>query len=366
MTPMSQKPFTAAALRGAVDLSALKRPPAARSGMPGGPGGAAGAASAGGWTAAARAGMPGGAGGAGSAGGAGGAAPNSGARVVTATDATFQEVATTSVRVPVVVVLHSGRLPESGAFVDVLAVVARANGGRFQVAVVDVDTNPGLLRAFQVQSVPAVMGLIQGQPVPLFVGAMSATEVQPWIEELLKLAVQYGVTGRVSVDGPAGTAGTAGTAGNGDAGTAGDDDELEAELPPLLQEAYDAIDRGDLDGAAAAYEKALAENPADAEARLGLGQVKLLQRTQGVELTVARAAAAAAPDDVPAQLLVADLDVLGGHLEDAFGRLVDLVRVSVGAERDQVRQHLLGLFDIVGAQDPRVVKARKALMAALF
>ncbi len=210
---------------------------------------------------------------------------------------------------------------------------------------------------------PAVMGLIQGQPVPLFVGAMSAPEVQPWIEELLKLAVQYGVTGRVSVDD---AAGTAGTAGNGGAGSAAEDDELEAELPPLLQEAYDAIDRGDLDGAAAAYEKALAENPADAEARLGLGQVKLLQRTQGVELAAARAAAAAAPDDVPAQLLVADLDVLGGHVEDAFGRLVDLVRVSAGAERDQVRQHLLGLFDIVGAQDPRVVKARKALMAALF
>jgi putative thioredoxin len=225
--------------------------------------------------------------------------------------------------------------------------------------VVDVDTNPGLLRAFQVQSVPAVMGLIQGQPVPLFVGAMSAPEVQPWIDELLKLAVQYGVTGRVSVDDAAGAAA-------GGAGSTAEDDELEAELPPLLQEAYDAIDRGDLDGAAAAYEKALAENPADAEARLGLGQVKLLQRTQGVELAVARAAAAAAPDDVPAQLLVADLDVLGGHLEDAFGRLVDLVRVSAGAERDQVRQHLLGLFDIVGAQDPRVVKARKALMAALF
>lgn len=351
---MSQKPITAAALRGAVDLSALKRPPAARPGMPGSPRGGADAAVAGGWTAAARAGMPGGGPGAGGAGApVEGGPANSGALVVTATDATFQDVANTSVRVPVVIVLHSSRLAESGAFVGVLADVARSNGGRFQLATVDVDTNPGLLRAFQVQSVPATMGLIQGQPVPLFVGAMPAAEVQPWIDELLKLAVQYGVTGRVSVQEP-GAPGSEAPA------------PQDEELPPLHQEAFDAIDRGDLEGAVAAYEKALAQNPADTDAQLGLGQVRLLQRTQGVDLKAAREAAADDPADIPAQLLVADLDVLGGHVEDAFARLVDLVRAAAGAERDQVRQHLLGLFDIVGAQDPRVVRARKALMAALF
>lgn len=308
--------------------------------------------------------MPGGAaaGAAGAAAGAaeGGAGGGNGL-VVTVTDATFQDVASTSIRVPVVVVLHSSRLPESSAFVAVMTDVARSNGGRFQVAAVDVDANPGLLRAFQVQSVPAAIGLIQGQPVPLFVGAMSAAEVQPWIDELLKLALQYGVTGRVSVDEPdAGATGAAGAAG------AAGGNPADYDLPPLIQQAYDAIDRGDLQGAAAAYEQALAENPADAEAKLGLGQVQLLQRTQGVDLAAARAAAAADPADLPAQLLVADLDVLGGHVDDAFLRLVDLVRASAGTERDQVRQHLLGLFDLVGAQDARVVKARRALMSALF
>ncbi len=329
---MSQRPFTAAALRGAVDLSALKRPapgPAARPGGPAGPG-AAGV-------------------GAESADGSGGPL------VVTATDQTFQQVATGSVRVPVVVVLWSSRLAQTGSFVGVMADVAVANGGRFQVASVDVDSNPGLLRAFQIQSVPAAVGLVQGQPVPLFVGALSPSEIQPWIDELLKLAAQYGVTGRVS---------TAASDGAGEEASA--DLDLEPGLPPLHQEAFDAIERGDLGAAVTAYEQALRDNPADAEAALGLAQVQLLVRTQGVDLQAARAAAAADPLDVAAQTLVADLDVLGGHVDDAFARLVDTVRATSGDARTAARQHLLGLFDVVGATDDRVVKARRALMSALF
>jgi len=295
---------------------------------------------------------PGGAGPAGGADGGVGSDP----LVVTTGDATFQEVANASVRVPVVVVLWSGRVPESGSFVGVLAELARANGGRFQLASVDVDTNPGLLRAFQIQSVPSVVGLVQGQPVPLFVGALTAAEAQPWIDELLKLAVQYGVTGRVAVSDA------------GDAAAPGDtpDDAPEPELPAHIAAAYDAIERGDLAGASAAYEQALAANPGDEEAALGLAQVRLLQRTEGVDLAAARAAAAADPLDVAAQLLAADLDVLGGHVEDAFARLVDTVRATSGDERNTVREHLLGLFEVVGAADPRVVKGRRALMSALF
>jgi len=281
--------------------------------------------------------------------------------VVTATDATFQDVATTSVRVPVVVVLWSARLPESGSFVGVMAEVARANAGRFQVASVDVDTNPGLLRAFQIQSVPAVVGLVQGQPVPLFAGMLSAAEIQPWIDELLKLAVQYGVTGRVAVD-------ESGSGAGDDAPGAGPGVETaaEPELPAHLVTAFDAIERGDLEAAAAAYEQGLALDPRDEESALGLAQVRLLQRTQGVDPAAVRAAAAADPLDLPAQLLAADLDVLGGHVEDAFARLVDTVRATAGDERTTVRQHLLGLFDVVGASDPRVVAGRRALMSALF
>jgi putative thioredoxin len=107
-------------------------------------------------------------------------------------------------------------------------------------------------------------------------------------------------------------------------------------------------------------------NPADGEATAGLAQVKLMQRTAGVDAAAARAAAAEAPNDIAAQMLVADLDVLGGHVEDAFVRLIDMVRATAGDERDTVREHLVELFAVVGAHDERVLKARRALMSALF
>jgi putative thioredoxin len=136
--------------------------------------------------------------------------------------------------------------------------------------------------------------------------------------------------------------------------------------PPLHEAAFQAIERGDLAGAAAAYEQALAENPKDHDAELGLAQVGLMQRTAGVDLTAARAAAAADPADVDAACVVADLDVFGGHVEDAFARLLDLVRTSDGADRDKARTHLLELFAVVGNHDERVRKGRTALMSALF
>jgi putative thioredoxin len=206
------------------------------------------------------------------------------------------------------------------------------------------------------------IALLQGRPLPLFVGPLLPQEVQPVIDELLQVAVQNGVTGRVSP-----VAGDTGADGepdqDSDEGAVGD---VEPELPPHIAAAYDAIEAGDLAAAAAAYEQALAENPADAEAKAGLAQVGLMRRTEGVDLVAARAAAAADPTDVPAQILVADLDLLGGHVEDAFARLVDTVRATSGDERNQAREHLLELFEVVGAGDERVAAGRRALMSALF
>jgi putative thioredoxin len=188
---------------------------------------------------------------------------------------------------------------------------------------------------------------VAGQPVPLFVGAQSAEQVRVYVDELLKLAVEHGVTGRVAL------------AAAGEA-------EVEPELPPLHQQAFDAIERDDLDAASAAYAEALALNPADGDAAVGLAQVKLMQRTAGVDLQAAREAAAQAPTDIAAQMLMADLDVLGGHVEDAFVRLIDTVRATEDDERNTVREHLVELFAVVGAHDERVLKARRALMSALF
>ena len=269
--------------------------------------------------------------------------------VVEGTDANFQEIANASVSVPLLLVLWTARLPESRSYLDTVVSLASSYEGRFQVVSIDVEQNPTLLRAFQVQSVPVTMGMVQGQPVPMFAGVQPEQAVRQVLDEFLALAVQHGVAGRVEV-GPA----------------RGEGDDAEQPLPPLHQEAYDAIERGDLEAASAAYAQALKENPADADAELGLAQVGLMQRTQGVDLQAARQAAADNPGDVAAQSLVADLDVLGGHVEDAFARMVDLVRVTSGEEREQARAHLLQLFAVVGSHDERVRKARTALMSALF
>jgi putative thioredoxin len=110
----------------------------------------------------------------------------------------------------------------------------------------------------------------------------------------------------------------------------------------------------------------LSDRPASVEAKLGLAQAELLQRVQGMDPQAVRTAGAEQPDDVDAQLAAADLDLVGGHVEDAFGRLVDLVGRTFGDDRDRVRQHLLGLFEVIGAEDQRVVKARGALARKLF
>jgi putative thioredoxin len=325
---MTDQPSSTPALRGAVDLTALT--------------GDAGASPANQATRAA---------GARSATAVG--VPGRSGLVVEGTDATFSAVVNASVTVPSVAVLWAGQFPESRDFLDTVVEVARSYGGRLQVVSIDVEQNPGLLRAFQVQTVPVTIGLVQGQPVPLFAGIQPADQLRPVLDQLLQLAVQQGVTGRVTLEGPP-------------TGAEGDEEGEEPALPPLHQEAFEAIERGDLDAAAAAYDKALKQDPADAEAELGLAQVGLMRRTQGVDVQAARAAAAERPDDVGAQTVVADLDVLGGHVEDAFSRLIDLVRVTSGEERERARAHLLQLFAVVGAHDERVRKARTALMSALF
>lgn len=329
-----------AALRGAVDLSALSRPQPAGGGQA--PGSAPG---------------PGGPG-AGAPGGTDGV-------LVQGTDATFATLVNGTTAVPAVLVLYTDQIPESQQFAQTLADEAVAQEGRFRVVAVDIAANPGIVQSLspvlqeafgQVSALPVVVGLLQGQPVPFFLGVQPIEQVRQLLEQFLAAAVANGVTGRVESM-PDHAAPQGGPEGEGTG---------EPELPPLHQQAYDAIDRGDLDAAAAAYQQALQENPKDEDARLGLGQVDLLRRTSGMDLTAVRDAAAADPTDVEAQLNASDLDLVGGHVEDAFLRLIDLVRRTSGDERDRVRKHLLGQFEVVGASDPRVTKARQSLMSALF
>lgn len=271
--------------------------------------------------------------------------------VFDATDETFGEVLELSRTVPVVVDLWAEWCAPCKQLSPVLEKVVEELGGRLVLAKVDVDANPQLAQGFRAQSIPMVVALVAGQPVPLFNGAVPEQQVREVFSQLLQLAAQNGVTGTVPAQ-------------PNEADDAAE--PAEPALPPLHAEAFEAIEAGDYPRAIAAYEKALAENPRDAEARAGLGQVRLLDRVQGDDLQAARDAAAADPLDVDAQFRVADLDVAGGHVEDAFSRLLDLFAALSTEERAPVRERLLELFGLVGDTDPRVLAARGRLASLLF
>jgi len=270
--------------------------------------------------------------------------------ISTVTEADFQQLLDLSRSVPVVVNLWSARSEASQQLGATLEAVVRALAGRVVLGNVDADANPGIVRAFGAQSVPFVVAVIAGQPLPMFNGAADDQQVREVFAQLLQVAAQNGVTGTVD-------------AGAGEAEAAA---PAEKPLPPLHAEAYDAIEAGDYARAVTAYEAALAENPRDEDARAGLGQVKLLQRVQNADLQAVRAAAAAAPTDIDAQLAVADLDLAGGHVEDAFDRLLELFGALPADERTPVRERLLELFGLVGDGDARVTRARSRLASMLF
>lgn len=266
------------------------------------------------------------------------------------TDDTFAQVLELSRTVPVVIDLWAEWCGPCTQLSPILEKVVLEARGRLVLAKVDVDANPQLTQAFRAQSIPMVVALVAGQPVPLFTGAVPEQQVREVFAQLLQLAAQQGVTGSVPVEGQDAEA----------------SDDSETPLPPHHQAAYDAIEEGDYARAITAYEAALAENPRDDDARAGLGQVRLLDRVQGLDLQAARDAAAAAPLDPDAQFAVADLDLAGGHVDDAFGRLLDLFAALPEAERAPVRERLLELFGLVGDTDARVIRARGRLSSLLF
>ncbi|MCU1442628.1 MAG: thioredoxin [Cryobacterium sp.] len=325
---MTNVPPSAASLRGAIDLSSLvNRPPAQPAGSPVAPGMTGGPA------------VP------------TGPVPVP-SLIVEGTDANFSAVLELSMAVPVIVDLWAEWCQPCKLLTPVLEKLVAEYAGRFILVTVDVDSNPQLSQAFQAQSIPTVAAVIGGQPVQLFSGAIPEAQVREVFQRVLELAAQQGVTGTAVAD--------AEPISDGDATPA------EPELPPHHREAYDAIERGDYDAAMAEYKSALASDPRDQMAVAGLAQVSLLARLQGRSIDEIRSSAAAAPDDLDAQLLVADLDLSGGHVEDAFDRLLALFPEQDADGKNTIRQRLLELFEVVGTDDPRVPRARARLAALLY
>lgn len=255
------------------------------------------------------------------------------AAVIDVTEATFQaEVLERSLNTPVVVDFWAEWCEPCKQLSPVLERLAIEGDGAWVLAKVDVDANPRLAQMFRVQGIPMVYAVVGGQPVDAFSGVVPEAQLRQWIQAVLK----------------AGGASVAETA------------------DPRLDEADESLLNGDLDAAEQAYRKILAEAPSDAAAEAGLAQVGLARRVAGADPQAALAAAAAATDDIDAQLLAADVEVLGGMAEQAYQRLVGLVRRTAGADREKVRQHLVGLFSIAGPDDSAVALARRALASALF
>jgi putative thioredoxin len=282
------------------------------------------------------------------------AAPPTGPRrggasyVIEVTEATFEaETIRKSLVHPVVLELYSPRVATGQQLSNALAEIANASDGKFLLARLNVDTAPGIVQALQLQAVPTVIALISGQAAPLFQGVLPKEQVQAAIDQLLQASVANGIVGRAE---PVG----------GSADPA--DDEVDDVPDPRFAAADEALERGDFAAARDEFDRLLQANPADAEALAGKAQAGLFARAANLD---AQTGLTAGPD-VASQLDAADVEMINGQPEAAFARLVALVRKSSGDERNAVRLRLLELFETLGSADPRVVKARRELMAALF
>jgi putative thioredoxin len=253
--------------------------------------------------------------------------------IIDVDEANFQtEVLERSLATPVILDFWAEWCEPCKQLSPVLERLATEGAGSWVLGRVDVDANPRLAQALRVQGIPMVVAVVGGQLVEGFTGVLPEAQVRQYIDAVLK-------AGGISVEPPE---------------------------DPRLDAADDALMTGDLDEAEAAYRKILAESPADAAAESGLAQVELYRRITGVDAAKALANATASPDDIAAQELAADIEVLSGQAPEAYARLVSLVRRTSGEEREAVRKHLLSLFSVAGPEDPAVASARRALASALF
>ena len=247
------------------------------------------------------------------------------------------EVLVRSSQVPVVVLLWSPRSEASAQLGQLLSGLADADGGKWALATVNVDTVPRVAQMFGVQAVPTVVALAGGQPLSSFQGAQPPEQLRRWIDSLLDA-----------------------TAGKLEAGA-----EDAEEVDPELEQARDHLDDGDFDAALSAYQAILDAKPNHDEAKGAVRQIAFLQRATA-QRPDAVAVADAAPDDIDAAFAAADVEILQQDVIAAFERLIALVKRTAGDERTAVRTRLIELFDLFDPADPEVIAGRRNLANALY
>ncbi|MEY3926760.1 MAG: hypothetical protein RIS16_721 [Actinomycetota bacterium] len=239
----------------------------------------------------------------------------------------------------VILLAWSARSAQAKEILERLGKLEIADKNAWLLGVLDVDAQPQVAQALQIKSVPVAIAIIGEQLLPLFESVPPADQLRLVINKLLELASQKGIGS--APDGP-----------------------TEMPMEPEEQAAYAAMEKGDYKAAKLSYEAWLKRKPNEQVAVVGLAQVNLMLRIDGLDpvLTLKNAK----DNDLTSQLMCADIEIATGNYEAAFDRLIKAVKSFTGDDRDKAKAHLISLFNLVDPTDPRLVKARSQLASALF
>ncbi|AUD88475.1 thioredoxin-like protein [Bifidobacterium breve] len=290
-----------------------------------------------------------------------GGAPAAGGYVIDTTENTFQAMVQTSATFPILLLLWVPTDDRLFSMARALGDAVNGLNGQIQLSRIDIATNPSIAQALQVQGAPALFALISGRPMPLLQGLPGDDELKQLTDEvipkIIQAAAQSGVNGTAPYSSDPDSDAAAST------GATGADTE---QVPPEHAEAHRLAEEGDYAGAAAEYARVMESDPSDALAAREHAKALLLARSGSADVREVRAAAASAPDDVEAQLAVADIDMIGGQIQDAFDRLLDFLAAGHKGDLEAVRQRLLEYFTIPEPTDPRLARARRRLATLMY
>ncbi len=229
------------------------------------------------------------------------------------TDATFQtEVIDRSATTVVVVDLWAPWCGPCKTLGPILEKVVDETDGRAELVKVDIDENPGIAQAFRVQSIPMVVGFVDGQPADAFMGAQGEHEVREFVQRLLPTTQET-----------------------------------------LLESLVHAGDEASL-------RQALEMDPANEDAIVALGELLVARGDTDETLALL---ARIPPSDRTRQL--AALARLGTEPDDNHDAMLTELLDRVKTD-DDARQQFIDILELMGPLDPRTADYRKQLTARLF